>query len=214
MPPSCPSGGRYTSRCTALQWSPQYLWLSPIWWHGWESLGDLLQIPMFLEVLCWWHLPKNLVGPFLDHLNSIEPSIKFTVEKKKDGQLAFLDVQLCREDVGTVSTFVYRNATHTNKYLSFRSHHPMAHKVAVVRTLPGSADNLSSSGMEWAEKRSRSRMHWEATATLLASSASTPPLAEGERKWMDRGQRQPSQCPTSPAFLGPLDVSWTPWKSR
>ena len=27
---------------------------------------------------------------------------EFTVEKEKDGQLAFLDVQLCREDDGTI----------------------------------------------------------------------------------------------------------------
>ena len=59
----------------------------------------------------------------------------FVKEEESDGQLAFLDVLLCREDDGTISTSVYRKATHTNQYLSFRSHHPTAHKVAVVRTL-------------------------------------------------------------------------------
>ena len=55
-----------------------------------------------------------LITPFLDLLNGIEPSIKFTVEEERDGQLAFLDVLLCREDEGTISTFVHCKATHTN----------------------------------------------------------------------------------------------------
>lgn len=50
------------------------------------------------------------------------------MEKEKDAQLAFLDVQLCREDDG--STCVNRKATHIKQHLSFMSHRPMVHKVA------------------------------------------------------------------------------------
>ena len=100
-------------------------------------------------------LPKSLIASFLDHLNGIEPSIKFTAEEERDGELAFLDVLLHREDDGTISTSVYRKATHTNQYLSFRSHHPTAHKVAIVRTLMTRADNLSSSGVERTEEEKR-----------------------------------------------------------
>ena len=59
-------------------------------------------------------LPKTLITPFL--------------EEERDGQLAFLDVLLRREDNNTISTSVYCKATHTNQYLSFRSHHPTTHK--------------------------------------------------------------------------------------
>ena len=59
---------------------------------------------------------------------------------------------LHREDDGTISTSVYRKATHINQYLSFRSHHPTAHKVAIVRTLMTRADNLFSSGVEQTEE--------------------------------------------------------------
>ena len=98
-------------------------------------------------------LPKTLITPFLDHLNGIEPSIKFTVEEERDRQLALLDVLLCREDDSTISTSVYHKATHTNQYLSFRSRHPTAHKVAVVRTLMTRAENLSSLGVEQTEEK-------------------------------------------------------------
>ena len=54
----------------------------------------------------------------------------------------------CRDCDGTVTTLVYRKATHPNQYLSFTSHHLMAHKVAVVRTLMTRANTLSSSGVE------------------------------------------------------------------
>ena len=81
-------------------------------------------------------IPRDLLEHFHKHLNSIEPCVQFTVEKESDdGRLPFLDVQLCREDDGSISTSVYRKAMHTNQYLSFTSHHPMAHKAAVVRTL-------------------------------------------------------------------------------
>ena len=93
-------------------------------------------------------LPPDQIPPFLDHLNSIEPCVQFTVEEESDGRLAFLDVQLSRSDDGTVSTSVYRKATHTNQYLAFESHHPIAHKVTVVKTLMSRAEALSSSGVE------------------------------------------------------------------
>ena len=69
-------------------------------------------------------LPRKLIAPFLDHVNDIKPSIRFTKEEESDRHLAFLDVLLCRKDDGTISTSVYRKATHTNQYLSFRSNHP------------------------------------------------------------------------------------------
>ena len=98
-------------------------------------------------------LPLDQIPPFLDHLNSIEPCVQFTVEEESDGRLAFLDVQLSRNDDGTVCTSVYCKATHTNQYLAFESHHPIAHKVAVVKTLMSRAEALSSSGVERETRR-------------------------------------------------------------
>ena len=97
-------------------------------------------------------LPPDQIHPFLDHLNRIEPCAQFTVEEESDGRLAFLDVQLSRSEDGTVSTSVYRKATHTNQYLAFEPHHPVAHKVAVVKTLMSRAEALSSSSVERAQE--------------------------------------------------------------
>ena len=114
-------------------------------------------------------LPKTLITPFMDHLNGIEPSIKFTVEEEMDGQPAFLDESI-------ISTSVYRKATHTNLYLSFRSHHPTAHKVAVVRTVMTRAENLSSLGVEWTEEEKRVT---DALRVERARTTLTPPYIRG-----------------------------------
>ena len=100
-------------------------------------------------------LPQDLVDPFHEHLNSIDPHIQFTVERESKGQLPFLDVLLTREENGTISTEVYRKPTHTDQYLAFDSHHPTAHKRAVVGTLMGQAETLSSSGVSRVQEEKR-----------------------------------------------------------
>ena len=97
-------------------------------------------------------LPSTLVDSFHDHLNSINPCIQFTIERESDGQLPFLDIFLNREEDGSISTSVYRKAIHTDQYLCFHSHHPAAHKQAVVRTLMCRAEALSSSGVSHAQE--------------------------------------------------------------
>ena len=84
---------------------------------------------------------------FFSHLNTIESTIQFTCECEVDGLLSFLDVQLQHHPDGSISTSVYRKPTHTDRYLDFRSHHPLGHKVSVVRTLFSRADRLSSSSV-------------------------------------------------------------------
>ena len=75
------------------------------------------------------------VGGFCEHLNSIEPSINFTFELEQDHKLPFLDVEIFHHSNSSLSTKVYRKTTHMDKYLQFDSHHPLAHKLAVTKTL-------------------------------------------------------------------------------
>ena len=69
--------------------------------------------------------------------------IQFTVEKKENGCLPFLDSLLTRESNGSISTSVYRKKMHTDQYLQFSSHHPLAKK-SVITTLFHRATALSS----------------------------------------------------------------------
>ena len=90
-------------------------------------------------------LPMNTISTFHEHLNSINPHIQFTVEVESNGTLPFLDVLLQHHVDGSIGTSVYRKPTHTGKYLDFSSHHPLQHKISVVRTLFTRASTLSSS---------------------------------------------------------------------
>ena len=64
---------------------------------------------------------------------------------------------LTREDDGSISTSVFRKATHTDQYLAYESHHPTAYKKAVVRTLMSRAETLSSSGVSRAQEEERTQ---------------------------------------------------------
>ena len=82
-------------------------------------------------------LDKPILGTFFAHINGIEPSIKFTMIKsyQKDGSICFLDVALNRSHTGVISTNICRKPTHSDRYLNFRSDHPIEHKSTVVNAL-------------------------------------------------------------------------------
>ena len=79
-------------------------------------------------------IPADRVDEMLAHINSINHNIQFTSEREGH-VILFLDVSIMHNDDGSLSTKVYRKPTHTDQYLQFSSHHPTAHKRAVVSTL-------------------------------------------------------------------------------
>ena len=87
-------------------------------------------------------LPQDKVHCFHEHLNSIESTIQFTVEMESEGTLPFLDTKIAHHPDGSLSTTVFRKTTHTDKYLDFKSHHPLAHKMAVAHTLFDRAEKI------------------------------------------------------------------------
>ena len=79
----------------------------------------------------------------LNHLNSIRPTIKFTMELEEEGSLPFLDTRVTRLANGKLDITGYRKKTHTDRYLHFESHHPIHIKKGTVRCLYDRARNLT-----------------------------------------------------------------------
>ena len=82
---------------------------------------------------------------FLQHINSVNPTIQFTVENnKEDGAIPFLDPIDKPEAYGNLSITVYRKPTHTDQYLQWDSHHNLSAKFSVINTLIHRAKTVCS----------------------------------------------------------------------
>ena len=69
-------------------------------------------------------LDRSYVDCLLQHLNSQQPTIRFTIETEKDNKILFLHLSVTRERYRRLTTSVYRKPTHTNQYSAHDSHHP------------------------------------------------------------------------------------------
>ena len=78
----------------------------------------------------------------------LAPTLSLPRRDVNNGTLPFLDYDVTVQDDGTLNTTVYRKATHTDQYSSFDSHHPLIHKLGVIRTLFHKADNIPSTELE------------------------------------------------------------------
>ena len=111
------------------------------------SLGSTSRKPsMWLRYvddtfILWPH--QEDIQILLDHVNSIRPSIQFTMEKEQDNKLPFLDVLVTRTEQG-FRLSVYRKPTFTGQYFIFNSHHPYTVQKGIVRCLQHRAKNISS----------------------------------------------------------------------
>ncbi|XP_045477888.1 uncharacterized protein LOC123683035 [Harmonia axyridis] len=91
-----------------------------------------------------WPHGKETIAGFLEHLNNIEESIKFTMEIEENEQLPFLDVLVHKQE-GIPRTTIYRKPTNTGQYLHFESNHNLNTKLGVARCLYDRATQVCSS---------------------------------------------------------------------
>ena len=88
------------------------------------------------------HKEVNKQG-FLQHINIIDPAIKFTVEdNKKDGSISFLDTIV--KPNGSLSITANRKPMHTDQYLQWDSHHHLSAIFSVINTLSHRAKTVCS----------------------------------------------------------------------
>ena len=88
--------------------------------------------------VCGRHLchPKENKQNILQHINSVDPAIQFTVENnKEDGEIPFLDTIVKPETDGMMSITVYRKPPHSDQYLQWDSDHHLSAKYSVLSTL-------------------------------------------------------------------------------
>ena len=80
----------------------------------------------------------------LQHINSQDPHIQFTVEPTQEDALPFLDTLVNIQQDNTFSTSVYRKPTYTDQYLHWDSNHHITAKQSVFNTLAHRAKVVSS----------------------------------------------------------------------
>ena len=91
-----------------------------------------------------WVIQQNThKQEFLEHINSIDPAIKFTVEGTQGyGGIPFLDTLVTLEADYSLSFTVYCKPTHTYQYLQWDSHHNLSAKHSVIGTLTHRAETV------------------------------------------------------------------------
>ena len=73
---------------------------------------------------------------FLDHINSVDPAIKFTVDRTPANvAIPFLDTLVTPLADNSLSFQVYQKPTHTEQYSQWDSNHSLSSKYSVIGTL-------------------------------------------------------------------------------
>jgi hypothetical protein len=89
--------------------------------------------------LVWPHGSERLQN-FLSQINSLRPSIPFTMEIDSYSARPFLDVLFIRKHT-TLATKAYRKPSHIGQYLNFNSNHPPHVKRGLIRSRHNKASN-------------------------------------------------------------------------
>ena len=71
---------------------------------------------------------KDRADALHEHFNRHTAGVSFAAQKERAGMLPFLDVEVRRQQDGSIKTAVHRKATHIDSYLNFESHHRTQHK--------------------------------------------------------------------------------------
>ena len=118
-----------TAECITFWWMKYPIILQTELWLSVEKLSsstlDFIRSNGNLRCCDTWAIQQQAhKGLFLDHINSIDPCKKLTVEGNQDnGTIPFLDTLVQPESDNSLSIKVYHKATNTDQYLQWDSHH-------------------------------------------------------------------------------------------
>ena len=133
---------------------------------------------------------------FLQHINSIDPNIRFTAETTRaDGSMPFLDTLVTPQSDGSLATTVYRKPTHTSWYVQWDSHYAIANKYSIISSLLHRAKNLCSNQQLLDEEHSQIQKallqckypNWAINRTKLKINTPKPNNRSNSSKTINRG---------------------------
>ena len=141
----------------------------PVWWFRYVD-----------DTLC--KLKNCYSQEFTDHLNSLDPDIKFTAEGEGNKTLAFMDT-LTLSVIQSDGSRIYHKSTHTDQFLNFNSNQPVDHNLGVIRTLYHRADTVITDDLDnQAEKSHVNSVHakcrypkWALDRALKQMQKKAPP---------------------------------------
>ena len=108
--------------------------VSPVLANIYTEYFEPLTIPSCPTLIKWWlryvddvhsATRKDQVNKLQEHLDSIDPHIKFTIDLPGTDGLPFLDT-LTKPTSNSIESTVYRKPTHTDRYLDYNSNHPIS----------------------------------------------------------------------------------------
>lgn len=86
------------------------------------------------DIICLWSGTHRQLSTFLNHINSLSPTIKFTVEHENNRSLNFLDLTITRLE-SSLEFNIFRKPTFTDTLIPYSSSHPLSQKLASFHSM-------------------------------------------------------------------------------
>ena len=117
----------------------------------------ILWVRFIDDIFLIWKSDQDSLINFINYLNSVAPSIKFTHEISAHS-VNFLDTTVLKDNQGNISTDVYQKPTDTHPYLHWTSAHPPHLKRSIpysqalrLRRICSSTDTLKKRILEYSD---------------------------------------------------------------
>ena len=101
-----------------------------------EDIKPFIWVRYVDDIFIIYQHDLDAFNNFLHEINSILPTIKFTVEEEENGQLPFLDVMVIHNKLTNNFSFkIYRKPTNAENYVHFYSNHAINVKRNIVTNM-------------------------------------------------------------------------------